>query len=288
MVLVDGVGQARRCAEGSEVGEVEGAHVPPRRVRLVLERHRDDHPPARDPQHLGEHGGVGAARQVLEQVHGEHGVRRSVGERDGQGVARERRHRRAERGGDRSEQPGRSRDQVDGRHPVARGGQPQRQEAEAAAQLDHVRADRQRGGACVHGRHAGVGAARRRAAGEGREGVAVEGRPARVDVAYDRDERLLERGGVEVAGRDEVAEPAREVVAELVRGDPVAEVAAGVEPQAPSHPRSGRRTLHGRCDGRTGGAAARHRPTTSTARSVAALSSPVRSRTTRTRLQYSA
>jgi hypothetical protein len=93
-----------------------------------------------------------------------------------------------------------------------------------------VRADRERGGAVVHGRHAGVGTAFLAAVGERNEGVAVEGGPAGVDLLDDPDERLLEGVGVEQAVGDQVGEPAGEVVAELLRADVVADVTGRVEP----------------------------------------------------------
>ena len=141
------------------------------------------------------------------------------GQRDAPGVPGQGRDRAAERGGDRREQPRRAGDEVDGRRPVTLGGEPQRQEPEATAQLDDVRAERERGGAVVDGSHAGVGPAGFAAVAQGGEGVAVEGGPAGVDVAHDADERVLEAGGVEQAGGDEVVgDPVGEVVAELVYG----------------------------------------------------------------------
>jgi hypothetical protein len=124
VVLLDGVRQPRRGAEGVEVGEVEGPHVPPGGVRDVLERHGDHGPAAGDPQHLGEHRHVVTGGQVLQQVHGEDGVGRCVGQRDAAGVAGERADRGAERRSDAGQQPCCPRDQVDGRHPVALRGQP--------------------------------------------------------------------------------------------------------------------------------------------------------------------
>ena len=87
----------------------------------------------------------------------------------------------------------------------------------------------------------------------------------------DTDEHLLEAGGIEQAGGDEVVgDPAGEVVAELVGADVVVDATSGADPEA----------------GAAGGR--RHRPTVSVANSAAVVSRPVRSRTTRTRLQYSA
>ena len=111
--------------------------------------------------------------------------------------------------------------EVDGRHPVPVGGQPQRQEPEAAAQLDDVGPSGQRGGPVVHGGHAGVGAAGLAAARPARRGCCGRRRSSRGSSVTRTTPTnvVLEAGRVEQAGGDEVVgDPVGEVVAELVRG----------------------------------------------------------------------
>ena len=111
---------AARARQGVEV---ERADVSPRRVRRVLERHGDHHAPPRHPQHLADDPGRERGREVLQEVHGEHGVGAAVGQRHGGGVADERLQRRTQRRSDGREERDRARREVDGRHPVAVAGQ---------------------------------------------------------------------------------------------------------------------------------------------------------------------
>ncbi|ANY07161.1 hypothetical protein AFB00_13710 [Pseudonocardia sp. HH130630-07] len=234
----------------------------PGRVGGVLERDRDHDAAAGQAQHLGEHPGAVGLVQVLDEVHGEHGVRAAVGQRDGTGVGDPGREPDAEGTGDPGEQVDRAGGQVGRGHPVAVPGQLQGQEPEAAAQLQHVRPDGERPRHRVHGGGLGVRPARHRGPGERVQGVAVEGEPGLVRIvrgAQDAGhERLLEAVRREQPRCDERAvQPAGEIVA---------------DPVGPDH----RMSPNGQ------------RPISSPAISFVVVSSPDRSRTTRTRSQYSA
>ena len=285
VVLLDGVGQARGGAEGVQVLEVEGPDVPPRRVRLVLERN-GDHRPRRATRSISASTAASAPRGRCSSRWTANTVSATRRQRDAPGVAGQGRDRRAQRRGTTPSSravPG-TRSTAVTRWPSAASRSernPKQQPSSTTCGPTASAAARSCTGAMPalvppgrRRRPARRGCCGRRRSSRGRR----RGRPRRTSPRRRRGR--AGRGDQVVA-----SQPARSLLSSSARCR--ADAAVDVDPEPRRRPVEPG-TFRGRPAAVGPVATGRHRPTISVARSVAALSRPVRSRTTCTRLQYSA
>ena len=221
---MDGPRPAGSVPDAGQPGQVEGLQVTEDRVGYRLERHGDHHPAAGDAAQFGQGRSTRSRRKVLQDVDRQHGVHRLVGERQGQQVRGQETGGRPLRPADAARQRGRGRDKIgaDEPQPGATLGGQQRQEPEAAPDVQDRRAPDEGqdvrvdpGEGVQSAGSAGIGTA------QAPDGVAVKGGPGahRIGIGgQDRfDEDLLERRSVghepergELSGnmiREFVAEP---------------------------------------------------------------------------------